>query len=39
MEIQFNLGITAWLFDHPVRPRQHIRRDCQADLHGCHQIE
>jgi hypothetical protein len=39
--IQFNLGrfyalktgsLRTNLFDHLIRPRQHIRRNCQADL-------
>ena len=26
-------------FDHPIRPRQHIRRNCQADLLGGFEID
>ena len=30
--MQFNPGVAEWLLDHLIRPRQHIRRDRQADL-------
>jgi hypothetical protein len=28
----FNPGSAAWLSNHPIRPRQHARRDREADL-------
>jgi len=37
--IQFKPGIAAWLLDHPIRPRQHIRRNRQADLFGRFEID
>jgi hypothetical protein len=30
--IQFNPAIAAWLFDHPVRSRQHVGWNSEADL-------
>jgi hypothetical protein len=30
--IQFNPSIAAWLLDHFIRSRQHIRRNREADL-------
>jgi hypothetical protein len=32
-------GLSRRLLDHPIRPRQHIRRNRQTDLLGCFQID
>jgi hypothetical protein len=40
--IQFNPGIAVFClpsFDHLIRPQQHVRRDRQADLLGCLEID
>ena len=37
--IQSNPGVAAYLFDHLVRPRQHVRRYRQADLFGGLQVD
>jgi hypothetical protein len=31
--------LAPFSFDHPVRPRQHVGRDREADLLGCLQID
>jgi hypothetical protein len=33
-------SVQSWaLFDHPIGPRQHVRRNRQADLFGRFQID
>jgi hypothetical protein len=36
---QFNPGVGAWLLNHFIRSRQHIRRNRQTDLLGGFQID
>ena len=32
-------GLSRRILDHPIRPRQHVGRNREADLFGCFQID